>query len=523
MSKDLFAPPSQEELETFAPPSKEELEMFAPPKDSEKQDKPIEAAVTGAFQGATAGFSEGAAAGINAAIDVAIDKLTPNLDRKPKEFKFLYNKNLAALRDHLHSLAESNPKAFTGGEIAGVIGGAIATGGKNIIAKGIAQAAKAAGAGTVLKGAAAGGLAGAGYSEEEGAELLKDTAKGAALGAGIGALGKAVSGGVKAVGRGLGKAADYTQLQALGLAANKFKNLAKADKQEIVKYAREKGILAGNVEQTVENAKELKRLAEEQLSSVVSKIKSKAGPSVPFIEPEELVPEILDDIHRGLVKGAHSSAAKLTYKLVRMINRTNPYDFDDVRQLRTNIGSHIREQMNKSPVGTSAAKAVYRKVEENLDKMLDNLDSHVGDKNLLAQFKEANKAYKFANTLEKATEFSKGMESGVVQRELSRPLQASTAGTGLIGRVLGGPLGLITSSALRLTKARYGASGAAKLQRLIEKGGPTADKINKLIQENNIDALAPYLSGMAIGKPSDQEVEDKKEQTRQILNQLKMP
>ena len=68
-NKDIFAPPSDEELDMFAPPSKKELDMFAPPTDGElveeepsyeleEEPSQTEALLRGGVQGLTFDFAD---------------------------------------------------------------------------------------------------------------------------------------------------------------------------------------------------------------------------------------------------------------------------------------------------------------------------------------------------------------------------------------------------------------------------------------------------------------------------------
>lgn len=143
-------------------------------------DKPASALV-GAAQGATFGFADEILAGV--------DALQPGKT---------YGQSLEEVREKMNFAREANPKTALAGEL---VGGIAAPG-----VAGAATAAKAATAGgrllrTVGAGAAVGGLAGAGNADGD----LADRAKGAAVGAGAGAVTAGVLGAAIPVVAGAGR------------------------------------------------------------------------------------------------------------------------------------------------------------------------------------------------------------------------------------------------------------------------------------------------------------------------------
>jgi hypothetical protein len=128
--KDIFAPPSEEELAMFSAPSKEELSNFSndPAKMSasqiEEADKAYqaeidarenEALLAGAAQGSTFGFSDE----LGATKDVVVDAFAGN--KLGKSWRDLQQAREAANK----KLAEESPWAYGAGEVIGGVGSSI--------------------------------------------------------------------------------------------------------------------------------------------------------------------------------------------------------------------------------------------------------------------------------------------------------------------------------------------------------------------------------------------------------------
>ena len=158
--KDLYAPPTKEELDSlYAPPTKEELGNVSSMSTGESLAR-------GAAQGATMGFSDELAGALGAVGDVAGDQyaLKDLLDR------------YQAQRDEsrrLYAEAEkTNPTAYLSGNLAGGLATGIATGGGTGLAN-------------ILKIGALGGLGSSEADLTEGqiGQAARDTGTGAAIGA----------------------------------------------------------------------------------------------------------------------------------------------------------------------------------------------------------------------------------------------------------------------------------------------------------------------------------------------------
>lgn len=229
MAKDIFAPPSEQELDQlnndpiFAPPSEEELKssvkQFATVSPSDISQ--LEAAARGLGQGATAGFSDEILAGLQAGKDVVTgeDELS--------NISSLYERYRDMERSKEAEAKEAYPKTYLASELGGGIGSAFIPG---MQVKTLGQAAKL------------GGLTGLGMSE---ADLLQGDVKGAAIDTAIGTagglaghkIGEAVSGQIakrlapatKKIGESAEREAGDIALSAMGANAKDIeKELGKA-------------------------------------------------------------------------------------------------------------------------------------------------------------------------------------------------------------------------------------------------------------------------------------------------------
>lgn len=183
MSKDLFAPPTKEEVSNamFAPPSKSEVDRFkmAVPKPKEEGiGSQVGAGVRGAAQGISFGHIDEATAGVGGLFDYVQGKLGQRGDISLSD---AYHTRRDAIRRADAKAEQDFPKTYIGGQVAGSLATAVAPG------LGAMNAVKGAGVvGTAAKAAGAGALAGSGSAKEM-TDIPKEAVKGAAIGAAVGA------------------------------------------------------------------------------------------------------------------------------------------------------------------------------------------------------------------------------------------------------------------------------------------------------------------------------------------------
>lgn len=149
----------------------------------------LQSALMGAQQGGTLGFADELAGGTQAALDklaklagqsptdvnaqLAAQGFTGDLG--PTSTKDLYSQARDASRQEFAQAQEQNPKSFLAGELGTAAATSFLPVGSAVRAADLASA--------IRTGGAVGAVAGAGTSERQGKELVKDTLMGAGLGA----------------------------------------------------------------------------------------------------------------------------------------------------------------------------------------------------------------------------------------------------------------------------------------------------------------------------------------------------
>lgn len=203
MAKDLFAPPTEDEIKSLAPPTGEELASIAPVADVPKEYGTIETLGRSALSGATMGFDD----------EIGGLALASVKQGDPRDFWDIYGEIRDSLRKEKEAIATQSPVLSTTGEL---IGGLAATALTPLGALG--TAAKGASLGQKLgamtkAGAAAGAIAGLGGSTTDlttGApenilQAAGETAVGGAIGGTAGFGGQLLGSGVAKVGKEFAK------------------------------------------------------------------------------------------------------------------------------------------------------------------------------------------------------------------------------------------------------------------------------------------------------------------------------
>jgi hypothetical protein len=206
--KDIFAPPSKEELDMLmAPPSAEELAFSEPTEkelasiSEEPETSTGEALLQGAGEGITFGFGDEITSVPAAAIGMMTTPDLPGESRFDKYARLMQlYKDVA--REKQQKAMEDRPGMYT----AGAIGGGLLTGGIGATKAGVTGIKSG-----IKMGTAGGAVTGAGMSDTEDlGQMAKEAAVGAGLGAvggvalpGLAKLGSGIKSGAKAIGRKL--------------------------------------------------------------------------------------------------------------------------------------------------------------------------------------------------------------------------------------------------------------------------------------------------------------------------------
>ena len=271
-NKDLFAPPSQDELQMFAAPTEEELGIAMP-----EEPGMLESGLAGAAQGVTFGFADEMEAAVKSALSGQLTKTE-------------YEQQVADIRERYRKQEEANPMSF----LAGNIGAGFAVPGFGML-KGGLTLGKA-----VKAGAAAGALAGAGGSEAqltsgEVGELAKDvtagTLAGAATGAAIPALAK--------VGKGVASFVKQQDLfeSAADILSDASKGIVHSG-EDILNRRADAMVAAGK--KVLSQADETMQAQGDKMKSIIDRLNAKAieeGRTInvePVLQKFQQLDEILD-------------------------------------------------------------------------------------------------------------------------------------------------------------------------------------------------------------------------------------
>ncbi len=227
MSKDLFAPPTPEELNSF-----ENDQMFAPPSDAELSGMgdygQLESLGRGAVSGASFGFYDEAKGAGASALQSLVETSGVKEDNK-NDFETQYREERDAVRAADKAAQEQNPWSYGIGDFAGSVGTGLLAGGAGAAAKvgsalgktGLQTAVKGGGKEALkalmkigaIEGAAMGlGRSEADLTEGEVLDAAKDTALGGAIGyVAPAAISKGLQG-AKSVAKGADSLAEATPI-----------------------------------------------------------------------------------------------------------------------------------------------------------------------------------------------------------------------------------------------------------------------------------------------------------------------
>jgi hypothetical protein len=488
--KDMAEFISDEEMTEIDKPVTDSKRETLGPKIAEPKKidrlKQLEAGLKGAGQGATLGFLDEAIGAVNAGIDMAIDKaMRPFLSEaqtlylETPEFTKIYKEERDKARKDLEKQAKSYPKTFTGGEIAGALATAAVPG--SLAAKASSNILKKL---AVAAGTGAG--AGAGFSEAEKAEdIAKDAAQGALVGAAFLGAGKAAG---KLLGK-IGKLSDNAQLKALGITGKKLEKISPEGQKELTKFSRKLNILTPNAEKTLENATKVKEAAVSKLIDFHTSLKAQG---IKFLDKKQLVKDLKEQVLKKYDHKDTASSSKLVKSIIGEVNKL-PDDLSSARDLYSRIGAHVR---NQTGFDKEAARYMYKIMSNNIDDSLTAAGNKIKNPALKDTYRQVTKEYKLANSLAEAAErqFYKIPEK-INPLSMIGKRAVTTALVGTAGAT-GGPLALgaaVGAVAAKKLASKYGPSMISKTQSIIEKGGPTAERLVDLIKRGNLDKVSTIL------------------------------
>lgn len=390
----------QPEQENVSLTPEEEAELaelesqFSPKPEPEKEDTSIaskaKSTAAGIAQGATLGwFDEGLAAantGLDMAIDAMLRPFQPEqvqaIMEKP-EFKTAYRKEVNRIRNNFDKLQKNNPKLFMAGEISGGMASALVPGG--LAAKGVSGMSKVVK--TLATATGTGAATGAGMStEKELGKIAKDAAKGAMVGAAVGGLGA----GLTKLGKGIITASDNIQMKALGPAGR----VSPEKQKELVKFARDNGILVTSPEQTLINASKVRQKALDSLIDVKDKLKDQ---DFFFVDQNKLLKDF-DEIIKKVDFPDTKADAQLAKQIREAVEEIDPSNYEEVQQLYSRIGKHTRNR-SASDFTKQTTKSMYAAMSDNIDEGLNQLGKEISEPALKDTFRAVRKQFATAQKI----------------------------------------------------------------------------------------------------------------------------
>lgn len=491
-NKDLFAPPSKQEVDSVlnAPPSPEELAALDnspkhqgaeldPIQAKELLDKPLEAASQGFANNASLGFADelGALAqkGLDASqtgsnkltqalkdlgLPVKVDPKGPsqvNEEMQQQGFQGkdledpTYNQLVAENQARRELLKKYNPRAYGTGSVAGIaatlplgLGAegaqAVRAGAEALPLVGKAVAPLAAPA---LEGLGLGAMSAAGDSQgslsQDPMQLATDSLKGGGLGLGIGAGAGMLGNSFAKSEKQLQKEAQLSALPAFGLTAIDTKKLAMKDKQELGQAILDNKLITpmSGPGEALEKLKQLREAKEKELGDTLGSLTNVLGPN-----RKKLADSIKDKIKKDNPYIPKEDRDK-------MLEKVDEWVLQDPNELSTSLNVPSSELQGKKvalndyikPTGfnndtPSNLLQTYIDIRQGYRKSLENMSDEASQLpgnealNLGQTNKELGQFYKLEDSAEKAA-----------NKDLYKSDIGPSTKLGVIGSALKGDLG----------------------------------------------------------------------------------
>ena len=419
-------------------------------------------------QGGTFGFADEITSGLEAVGDTVFG------DRPLNEIGDAYRDRKVEAREIYDQAQKQNPYSYGAGELTGAVGTAFVPG-LNLL-----NAAKGARlAGVAGKAALAGGAYGLGDSEGETlGENLIDTAQGALLGAGGGALGVAASKGAsKLANSKVGKylmdkaagwfddVAEFNSARALGLERGTRKNFTKQQIKDIGRYGLDsvdpktgKKILSpfANTDDLVNRSARVQAEAGEKIGGVVDEIDASGFKGFSPLDTAAKVDDELGGFYRDPINRSEARLFDNAIESILMRGDGN-IPLADAQTLKKTMGkvANWKNKVNITEKET-LARNIYKTVSNQLDDAAEAGAESLGKPELLDDFLKAKKTYTTSKGSDDLLYNKVAREEGNKMFSLTDKILAST---GVGATSLAGPAGAaLTVGALGTKKfaEKYG-------------------------------------------------------------------
>lgn len=431
-----------------------------PEPEQEKKNSGSMSAVRNFLQGATANFSDEIAGGVEAAGRIAglkglgagdirdISLAEGGATFDPQKIKQAYLQARDQERADIKKDAIDNPKISFASNVAGAVTSPI----NKVI--GGASLAKA--------GAAYGGLAGLGGSEEDSfSGMAKDSALGAATGAAVGkGIEKASPYISKAITSLAKKASDLAEkFAARGVGAERgtFNKIGAKGIKEVGRQALNKDILSGNTEKMISKNNALKQSAMDVRAKAYGLIDEVAGPT---FSPLNVAAKVEEAVLGGRNR-AHADVQEtikiLEPHLQNILSRgENNITLTEAQKLVSALGKKAKFDVSRSNEANEVAKKVYGVVRDAINQSADDGASLIGAKGIKKAIQKSNKMFSVAKD-------TKELLANKLAREQGNKLIGLTdlGATATAAAASGGPAAIATLAGKKVLE-KWGSMGAAK-------------------------------------------------------------
>ena len=378
---------------------------------------PIKSATTGLIQGSTAGFGDELGPAGDTAMAALSGRIGPLAGGSLDDLIDDYKNSRDRLRAEFARSQAANPKI----NMAGQLVGAIATGGTSSAGQGLGAAVKT--------GAAYGATAGLGNSDADlttpslsnYGQALKDTGKGAVIGAAGGAAGYGVGKAVSSVvnpaqfAPGLRDTAETAAASALGAERSSIKAAGGLDDaQSIGRYALDNGVvspLASTDEMLSRNAA-LQKQGGQMMGDVYNKIDQAGASTFNPLDTASAIEDKIGGFYRSPINRGETNQLENTLESVLMRGDSN-IPLSEAQSLKQELGkvANWKNSVSVSPKEQMARDA-YGVVSKDIDSATQSGAESLNDPSLLDTLKQGKSLYSDSTNAQKFLDNKSAREAG---------------------------------------------------------------------------------------------------------------
>lgn len=404
----------------------------------------------GAAQGATAGFADE----INGGVQALGNKILPESlgggrsDTYEQERDAFRNENNAARKEH--------PYAYGGGEIAGGLPAAVATG------------SAGAASNRILLASGLGSAAGTGHSESgDLAGIYKDATLGGVIGAATQGAGEAVGAGMSAAKQSLSDSAALKYFNAAHPSIRDYKLVGGKEAAIAVgKRLKDEGVVGfgSNAEGIAKAIKPKLQEGYNELDAVHNALTEQGGPQHLGQIKAELKNDVLPGWRAGNLDAGRNSAESAIDKLGTHSANGNEISFNDLRMEKSGLGKSAKFNSVGEAENSAAKQDVYGALSRSIEKRAQQVSPELADRLKAANLRVSQLSD--AQRIAVDSALKEAREKGVDITDALLTVAGAMAGGGPIGGVaavgrhmLRGRMSSMSAKSLDVLSGLMGASG----------------------------------------------------------------